>query len=543
MMDYYLEYQRWRRYPGMDPELKAEMDSLAGREEAIQEQFGRSLAFGTGGIRGPMGAGPARMNVYLIRKATAALADYLKEAWQNDRIAVAIAFDTRKNSARFAREAAAVLAQQGIEAWVFADPVPTPLLSYTVRYLKAKAGIVITASHNPPADNGYKVYGEDGGQITDAFAHAVMEKIAEVPDELAVPVMDLTEAEARGLLRWVPNQAEAEYLERIRSLSNLDHWWDDSKQDLKVVYTPLHGTGARHLPFIFENWPALTGIPVQEQMVMDATCPTVKYPNPEDWEVFEMAERLGHEHEADLLMATDLDADRLGVAVRNDQGKYIPLTGNQLGCLMLEYILSQRKVTGHLPANAMMVQTVVTSDLGKVIAQNYHVEVVETLTGFKYIGEVIKERGDSGRNTFVFGYEESYGYLVGDFVRDKDGLQGALFASEVAAHYKNEGKTLLDALDDLYRKYGYFQEGLININLPSGQTDKVDAIMKNLRESKGNSIGGSQFARFYDYLVQKEFDLLSGRKDRFCCPAATLSRLWLKIRPGFACDLREQNQK
>ena len=537
-MNYYEEFQRWRRYPGMDPELKAEMDHLEGLEEVIQEQFGRVLAFGTGGIRGPMGAGPGRMNIYLIRKATAALAAYLKKTWQEDRIAVAIAFDTRKNSARFAREAAAVLAQQGIEAWVFPNPVPTPLLSYTVRYLKAKAGIVITASHNPPADNGYKVYGADGGQITDAFAHAVMKEIEKVPDELAVPVMDLAEAEARGLLRWVPTLAEETYLEEVLSLSTLGPWGNDADKVLRVVYTPLHGTGARHLPIIFENRPGLQGIPVPEQMVMDAACPTVKYPNPEDWEVFAFAEKLGREQQADLLMATDLDADRLGVAARGDQDQYVPLTGNQLGCLMLEYILTQKKAAGQLPANGLLVQTVVTSDLGKVIAGHYHVAVVETLTGFKYIGEVIKERVDTGLNTFIFGYEESYGYLAGDFVRDKDGLQGALIASEMAAYYKNQGKTLLDALDDLYKKYGYFLEELINISLPPGQTDRVNAVMQNLRDNCPESIGGSPTVRYFDYHFQIEYDLVTGHEKPIGLPSSNSIKIvaedqtWFCVRPS-----------
>ncbi len=537
-MDVNHEYERWRQHPDMDPELKEELDQIQGNKDEIEDRFGRRLAFGTGGIRGPMGAGTSRMNMYLIRKATAGLAAYLKDVHGTGDIAVAIAFDTRRNSFRFAKEAASVLSYQGISAWLFPKPTPTPLLSFAVRELKAQAGIVITASHNPPADNGYKVYGPDGGQITDGFAHQIMARIEQVEDELEIPVLDPAEAEAKGLLRWIPESLEKEYLEKVMNLSSIGSWWQDGDPTVKVVYTPLHGTGARHIPLIFERNPVIEGHFVPEQMVMDASCPTVKYPNPEDWEVYTMAESIGKSVQADLLMATDLDADRLGMAVHDGQGEYIPITGNQLGCLMLHYILSQRKKAGRLPANGIMVQTVVTSDLGKEIARSFGVEVVETLTGFKYIGEVIKEKVDHGTMIFLFGYEESYGYLVGDFVRDKDGIQAAMFASEVAAFYLKQGKTMHEALDGIYSQYGHYYEDLISISLPPGETTQIDRVMEKLRNDAAKTVGGSPLARVFDYEAQVELDCAGKMSRPIPLPksnswkAVTEDGTWFCVRPS-----------
>jgi phosphoglucomutase len=538
-MAYYDEYHRWRTFKEMDPILKKELDAIADMDEAIRDRFDRELAFGTGGIRGEMGAGPARINIYLIRKATCGLAAYLREVHvDKPHLRVCIAYDTRHNSLRFAHETAGVLASAGIQTWLFPQPAPTPMLSFAVRQLEADAGIVITASHNPPKDNGYKVYGPDGGQITDGFANAVMKHINQVKDMLSVSCMDGSEGEGKGLIRWIGPEIEEMYLKYVQDIGMHHHWWTDIDQPVKIVYTPLHGTGAITAPKVLSNVDFVDFVTVPEQMIMDASCPSIAYPNPEDWNVYDLAIRLGQSVGADLLMATDLDGDRLGVAVNNGLGDYIPLSGNQLGCLMLDYILSQRKAGGQLPMNGIMVQTVVTSPMGKAVAQSYGVETVETLTGFKYIGEVIKERCDSGRNKFLFGYEESYGYLAGDFVRDKDAFQAIRLVSETAALYKNQEKTLLDALSELYQRFGHYRELLINIDLPPGDFAKVEGIMSRLRGEGVLQLCGEPIAFTYDFFKQEGFDHERNQAFPLSLPVSnsikfqTASGTWFCIRPS-----------
>lgn len=538
-MDYFEEYKRWRGHEAMDPALKQELDSIENIEKEIRDRFDRSLKFGTGGIRGPMGAGPGRINIYLIRKATLGLARYLKMIHpQKKNLSVCIAHDTRKNSARFAQETAGVLAYEGIQARLFPQPTPTPVLSYAVRELGSDAGIVITASHNPPSDNGYKVYGPDGGQITDGFAAEIMSQIAAIADELAVPVAELAEAEGKGLIRWVDPEVEEKYLQQVCAISLRKGWGAEKKLPIRVVYTPLHGTGARFGPEILKRSGIMDVYPVPEQMIMDPACPTVKYPNPEDLDAYQLAIQLGIKEGADLLLATDLDGDRLGAVVRNNEGTYVLLTGNQLGCLMLDYILSQRRKIGTLPSNGMMVQTVVTTGLGKAIASGYGIETVETLTGFKYIGEVIKERSDTRRNVFLFGYEESHGYLAGDFVRDKDAFQAILLAAEITTFHKSQGNTLLDALEAIYKRFGYFKEELINIMLPPGDMARAEGIMSRFRQEEIKRLGGSPVATIYDYLQRTEKNLSDGKIREVMLPSNNSLKYvardgsWFCIRPS-----------
>jgi len=538
-MTYYDEYKRWRGYEAMDPALKQELDSIENIEEEIRDRFGRSLNFGTGGIRGRMGAGPGRINIYLIRQATLGLARYLKTVHPDKKnLSVCIAYDTRENSARFARETAGVLAYEGIQARLFPQPTPTPMLSYAVRELAADAGVVITASHNPPSDNGYKVYGPDGGQITDGFAKAVMAQIAAVTDELAVPVAEFAEAEGKGLICWVDPEVEERYLQQVCAISLRKGWGAEKTLPIRVVYTPLHGTGARFGPEILKRSGMMNVYPVPEQMIMDPACPTVKYPNPEDFDVFQLAIQLGIKEGAELLLATDLDGDRLGAVVRNKEGDYVPLTGNQLGCLMLDYLLSQRRKNGTLPPNGMMVQTVVTSGLGKAIASAYGIETVETLTGFKYIGEVIKERGDSHKNVFLFGYEESYGYLAGDFVRDKDAFQAILLAAEITVFHQSQGNSLLDALEAIYKRFGYFMEELMNIDLPPGDIARVEGIMGRFRQEEIKRLGGSPVVTVFDYLYRTEKNMSDGKTREVMLPSnnslkyVALDGSWFCIRPS-----------
>lgn len=533
------EFQRWYNDKNLDPEMKLELDGFVSDDAVIQERFGRVLSFGTGGIRGEMGAGTARFNTYLVRKVTTGLCRYLLDNKRDKAsVTLAIAYDTRKNSDRYAREAAAVAAYLGVGVWLFPQPVPTPLLSYAVRELKASAGIVITASHNPPKDNGYKVYGPEGVQITDRMALAVTERISEVADELAVPVMDLEEAERNGLLQWVDDALENAYMKRLTEISFRYHWWRKGSLPVRIVYTPLHGTGAHFIPRALQ----VNGIddlfPVPEQMVQDPDCPTVAYPNPEEWSVYEMAIALGLKVDADLLMATDLDADRLGTAVKNEAGGYTPLSGNQLGCLMLEYILSQNKKIGTSPPNGIVVQTVVTTGMGKAIAAHYGVEVIETLTGFKYIGEVINERVDHHISTFLFGYEESYGFLIGDFVRDKDAMQAALLTAEIAAYYKMQGLTLLQALEELYAQYGYFQEKLITIELNSSDRNQVEVTMERFRQETWDYLAGNRVLSVYDYLTQIQKNTMSDDTCAILLPVSNSLKIvmdndaWFCIRPS-----------
>ncbi len=540
-MEYQKKYQKWLTFPGMNTELSRELSQILQNEEEIASRFSRDLAFGTGGIRGRMGAGTARFNVYIVRKTTAGLAQYLLEIHpqKKEPLSVVIAYDTRCNSHRFALETAAVLTHYGMKAWLFPEPVPTPLLSFAVRELKAAAGVVITASHNPFTDNGYKVYDRDGGQITDGFAQGVTAQILRVKDELAVPVANLDEAGTKGLYELVGKEVEERYFERLKELYLGSSWWRKVGLPVAVVYTPLHGTGARIIPQALRNAGIQDLFLVEEQMQLNSCGSTVLHPNPEDWEVFRLARDVGEKKKADLLLATDLDGDRLGVAVRDSTGNYVPLTGNQLGCLMLNYILSQKKELDILSRQGIMVQTVVTSPMGKAIAAVYGVETIETLTGFKYIGEQIKKRVDSGDSVFLFGFEESYGFLVGDFVRDKDGVQASQLVAEMAAYYKtHEGMTLLDALEHLWHRFGYYQEELVNLELAENELDRVEGVMNHLRFAGLSELKGVKILRVDDYLQQSIHDLLTEERFPTGLPASNSLKYflegdaWFCIRPS-----------
>lgn len=528
-MEYRNKFRRWAGFPEMDAELGGELALIARDEVEIARRFSRDIAFGTGGIRGRMGAGTSLINIYTVRKATAGLARYL-EGRRREEVspAVVIAFDTRHRSDRFARETAAVLTACGIKALVFPEPAPTPLLSYAVRLLRASAGVVITASHNPPSDNGYKVYGPDGGQITQGIADAIIAEILRVEDELSVPAGSLAAAEKSGMLEWVGAEVWESYLKQLREISLAAAPWGEYSLPVRVVYTPLHGTGAVAIPRALAAAGVRDLFPVAEQMKMDPRCPTVKSPNPEDPEVFAMAAELGQKTQADLLLATDPDCDRLGAAVRDGQGRYVPLSGNQLGCLLLDYILARRKELGDLPPDGIAVQTVVTSALGKAIAAAYGVETVETLTGFKYIGEVIKERADQGWGRFLFGFEESYGYLAGDFVRDKDGIQAALLAAETAAYHRERGMTLLDALERLYRIYGYYREELVSLELVEGEDYRADRTMAMLCGAGRGKPGGLKIINVDDYLRRLSTDLRTGEQKHTGLPAGNAVKYFLE---------------
>ncbi|MGI5823858.1 MAG: phospho-sugar mutase [Dethiobacteria bacterium] len=538
-MDYRQKYEQWLAHPGLDGELKEELQSIAADEQEIASRFDRELKFGTGGIRGRMGAGPSRINIYMIRKITAGLARFIeKTATGEDRPkpSVVIAYDTRYNSERFAREAAGVLARCKIKAYLFTKPESTPLLSFAVRKLNATAGIVITASHNPAGDNGYKVYWSDGGQITDRLANAITAEIDAVGDALLVDCGRLDEAQKASLLVWLDDQITVSYLEHLQKLRLFTK--KEALAALKVVYTPLHGAGYEIIPRALQAAGFSNLVVVPEQATIDPASWTVYSPNPEDWTVFDQAIQCGEKIDADLLLATDLDADRLGVAARDHENRFSPLTGNQLGSLLLEYILSRKKEAGDLPANGIVIKTVVTSEIGRAIAAFYDQEILDTLTGFKYIGEKIKALADTGKKTFLFGCEESCGYLLGDFVRDKDAVQACQVTAEMAAYYKKQGLTLHAALERLFKKYGYFAEELINIELAAAEMGRVQEIMDFFRQAGLTTIGKRSIQRRADYLSQEEFDLQQNTKKPINLPAANSLKYflekdaWFCVRPS-----------
>lgn len=538
-MECWLRYRQWLEFPDLDEEMRQELLKISGDEEEINSCFLPALKFGTGGIRGPMGAGPSRLNIYVIRKVTEGVARLIQKQGKEKGApppSVVIAYDTRHNSERFAREAASVFICWQIKVHLFSKPAPTPLLSFAVRELEASAGIVITASHNPACDNGYKVYWSDGGQITDGLAAAITKEIATVENELLVNCGCLDEAEEQRQLVMVGEEIFSRYLEQMQSLKLFDD--QEALEGLKVIYTPLHGTGIDTIPRVLQA-AGLTNLAlVPAQSTVEPSTWTIECPNPEDWSVFDLAVEKGENKGADLLLATDLDADRLGVAARDNRSQFTALTGNQLGGLLLEYILSRKEETGNLPANGIVIKTVVTSEIGRAIASAYGLETIETLTGFKYIGEKIKELADTGKKTFLFGYEESCGYLLGDFVRDKDALQAGQVTAEMAAFYKKEGMTLLTALEHLFQKYGYFAEELVNIDLAAGEMERVNTIMDFFRQSAWEKIGRRRIVRRADYLTQEDTDLSSKKVTPTNLPAANSLKYflegesWFCIRPS-----------
>lgn len=460
--------------------LAEELITIASDEQAIEDRFYQYVSFGTGGMRGLLGAGTNRMNIYTIRRVAEGLARYIEsngvEAKQRG---VVLAYDTRHFSYEFACETASVLGAHGIRSYIYKEARPTPQLSFTVRKLNAYAGVVITASHNPKQYNGFKVYGEDGAQLTPDFANEIIHYMNEIKDIFAIKEEELALLEQQGYVTWLSSDIDNEYLTSLLTLK--------SKQDvalnMKLVYTPLHGAGLVPVSEGLRAFGFQQVHIVEQQAVQDGEFPTVLYPNPEESNAFELAMKLGEQMGADLLLATDPDADRLGVAVKSGD-RYVLLTGNQLGALLLHYILSTKQQHGTLPQNGVMLKTIVTSELGAHIAEKYGVATVNTLTGFKYIAEKIAEYERTGEYSYLFGYEESYGYLIETFVRDKDAVQVALKVAEMAAFYEMQGHTLLDQLDNLYKEYGYHNEALLSQQFEgkNGQAE-MEVMLQRLRDN------------------------------------------------------------
>lgn len=494
---------RWLNDPYVDEETKQELREIGNDEKELEERFYRDLEFGTGGLRGIIGAGSNRINKYTVGRATQGLARYILDAHgtAEGKPSVVIAHDSRHFSPEFALEAALVLAGNGIVAKLYPSLRSTPQLSFSVRELNATGGIVITASHNPPEYNGYKVYNSEGGQLVPDEAEQVISNIQEVDSFAAVKKLSQEQAEAEGLLVWLGEKEDQAFIDTVANISvNRDLIASKLGEDIKIVYTPLHGTGNTPVRQVLEavGFKHVYIVPEQEQP--DAEFSTVKSPNPEEREAFTLAMKLGEEVSADILIGTDPDADRMGAVVKNNQGEYVVLSGNQSGAIMIHYLLSQLKEAGKLPDNAAVVKTIVTSEMGAVIAEHYGATVMNTLTGFKYIGEKMTQFKQSGEHTYLFGYEESYGYLAGDYARDKDAVLASMLICEAAAYYKGQGKTLYDVLQELYEQFGYFLESLESRTLKGKDgIAQIQGIMSDWRSTPPTEVGGIAVESVLDY--------------------------------------------
>ena len=538
-MDAKKRYEEWLENPYFDEATKSELKSIAKDEKEIEERFYRDLEFGTGGLRGIIGAGTNRMNIYTVRKATQGLSNFiLKE--KAEKKGVAIAFDSRNMSPEFAEEAALCLAANGIKAYIFPSLRPTPMLSFALRELGCTAGIVVTASHNPPEYNGYKVYWEDGAQITYPKDEQIIGEVNAVTDYASVKTMSREEAEKAGLYQVIGSEIDDKYIEALKSLAIHPEIIREEAQNLKIVYTPLHGTGNIPVRRILKKLGFEKVYVVKEQELPDGNFPTVSYPNPEDKNAFTLALELAKEVDADIVLATDPDADRLGVYAKDAKtGEYMSFTGNMSGMLILEYILSQRKALGTLPENGAVVTTIVSGKMSKEITKEYGMTLIETLTGFKYIGEQIKFFEHTGSHEYVFGYEESYGCLVGTHARDKDAVVAVMALCEVAAYCRHQGITLCDQMETLFKKYGYYKEGLCTVTLKGQEgAKKIQSMMEQIRTNVPDAVGGLKVLRFRDYRENIIRDCGTGEETATGLPRSNVlyfeleNDAWCCIRPS-----------
>ncbi|AZJ22963.1 phosphoglucomutase [Bacillus wiedmannii bv. thuringiensis] len=539
-MSWKQEFSRWLSYAELDAELKEQLENMKQDEKKIEDSFYKNLEFGTGGMRGELGAGTNRLNVYTVRKATQGLAKFIEKLGEEaKKRGVVVAYDSRHKSPEFAMEVAATLGAHGITTYVFESLRPTPVLSFAVRHLHTVSGIVLTASHNPPEYNGYKVYGEDGGQLPPKEADELISYVNAVEDELTVEVANVEQLKADGLLHIVGQEVDDAYATELNNVIINKEMVQNVGKYLKIVFTPLHGTSNISVRRGLEEVGFTDVTVVKEQELPDPNFSTVKSPNPEEHAAFEYAIRDGEKIGADVLIATDPDADRLGVAVRNHDGEFQVLTGNQTGALMLDYLLSQKKENGTLPENGVVLKTIVTSEIGRTIAKAYGLDTVDTLTGFKFIGEKIKQYEESGQYEFQFGYEESYGYLIRPFCRDKDAVQSVLFACEVAAYYKSQGKTLYDGLLEVFEKYGFFREDLVSLTLKGKDgAEQIQEMMATFRENPPKEVAGLTVVAIEDYKASIVTSLQDGHKEEIHLPKSNVLKYqledgsWFCLRPS-----------
>lgn len=528
-MGFIEKYNEWLKSEFIDDSIKEELYKIKDDKKEIEDRFYKELEFGTGGIRGKIGAGTNRINVHIIEKVTQGLANYLLNE-SDDEKSVAIAYDCRHKSREFAETATKVLAANNVKVYLFNNLRSTPELSFSVRHLKCNAGIVITASHNPAEYNGYKVYGSDGGQLVPKKAKKLIEKIKEIDCK---DIKKPTEIQKR-LINFIGEEVDKKYIEQIKQLSlnnNID-------KEIKIVYTPLHGTGNMPVTRVLNELGYNVTV-VKEQEKPDPDFLTVESPNPEERSAFQYAIKLAYQVNADIILGTDPDCDRVGLIVKNSTGNYTMLNGNQTGALLIKYILSTLKEKNGMPKNGAVIKTIVTSEMGRVIAKGYGVECIDTLTGFKFIGEKIKEFEENDDYNFIFGYEESYGYLAGTFVRDKDAVIASMLISEMAAYYKQNNLSLCDELDNLYKKYGYYVEETLSMKFDGilGQK-KILRIMDYFRERKPCQILDEKVNFVNDYEMQITYNLINGDFERITLPKSNVLKFvfeggsWFVLRPS-----------
>ncbi|HIU77749.1 MAG TPA: phospho-sugar mutase [Candidatus Pelethocola excrementipullorum] len=537
-MDYKAIYESWLENPYFDADTKEELRAIADDEKEIKERFYMDLEFGTAGLRGIIGAGTNRMNIYVIRKTTQGLANYIA-AVNGQSKGVAIAYDSRRMSPEFAQEAALCLAANGIKAYIFESLRPTPELSYAVRKLGCIAGINITASHNPPEYNGYKVYWEDGAQITPPHDTGIMDEVKKVTDYNNVKTMSREDAITAGVYQVIGADIDDPYMEELKSqVLHMDAIKEMAKE-LKIVYSPLHGTGNIPARRVLKELGFEHVYVVKEQEQPDGEFPTVSYPNPEADEAFELGLKLAKEVGADLVLATDPDADRLGVRVRDKNGEYHNLTGNMSGCLLADYEIGQRKELKGLPDDGALIKTIVTSNMADAIAQYYGVRLIEVLTGFKFIGQQILGFEQSGKGSYLFGFEESYGCLIGTYARDKDAIVATMALCEAAAYYKTRDMTLWDAMIELYERYGYYKDDIQSITLKGIEgLAKIQEIMESLRKNPPKKIGAYEVISARDYKEDKIVDNATGETKPTGLPKSNVlyydlnDDAWLCVRPS-----------
>ena len=538
-MDYKEVYEQWIANPYFDEATKEELKSIAEDENEIKERFYMDLEFGTAGLRGIIGAGTNRMNIYVVRRATQGLANYIAKVDKKSQ-GVAIAYDSRHMSPEFAQEAALCLAANGIKAYIFETLRPTPELSFAVRHLGCVAGINVTASHNPPEYNGYKVYWEDGAQITPPHDSGIMGEVKAISDWNTVKTMDKAEAEKAGLFEVIGKEVDDAYMAELKKqVIHMDAIQAEGK-NLKIVYTPLHGTGNIPARRILKELGFENVYVVKEQELPDGDFPTVSYPNPEAAEAFELGLKLAKEVDADLVLATDPDADRLGVRVKDKNGEYHDLTGNMSGCLLANYEISQRKaVNGSLPEDGALIKTIVTTNLADAIAKGYGVKLIEVLTGFKFIGQQILGFEKSGKGSYLFGFEESYGCLIGTYARDKDAIVATMALCEAAAYYKTQGKTLWDAMIEMYEQFGYYKDDIKAVTMKGIEgLQKIQDIMNSLRQNPPAEFAGHKVVVVRDYKADTIKNLETGEVTPTGLPNSNVlyyeltNDAWVCVRPS-----------
>ena len=538
-MDYKKEYEKWCTDSYFDDETRNELLAIKDDDKEIKDRFYRRLEFGTGGLRGVIGAGTNRMNIYTVRQATQGLANYIISQ-DGQAKGVAIAFDSRIMSPEFAKEAAACLSANGIKVYLFESLRPTPELSFSVRRLGCIAGIVITASHNPREYNGYKVYWEDGAQITPPHDKNILGEVALVEDFEQMKTMSYEQAVFEGFIKIIGKEIDDEYIAQLKKQNIHPEVITKAAKDIKIVYTPLNGTGNIPVRRVLKELGFENVYVVEKQEKPDGSFPTVAYPNPEDEKAWTLALELAKEKDADIVLATDPDADRLGVYAKDKKtGEYVSFTGNMSGALIAEYILREKKDKGELPKNAAIVETIVTTDMLKAIAKDYNVKLIEVLTGFKFIGEQIKLFEQNNSYEYIFGMEESYGCLAGTYARDKDACVAVMMLCEVAAYYKLKGMTLCDAMQDMYEKYGYYKEGLSTITKKGMDgIARIENMMREKRENPIQTIGGFKVLKMRDYLIDEVKDMVTGEKSSTGLPKSNVlyyeleNNAWCCVRPS-----------